>query len=90
MATFYLLPGRQHLTRQWVRYFRQWLPGLSESPEFADLIAETLVPQAGTYVVFADDLPDDGPVWEALADSFGASPGDRVLDLRGGVRRMAA
>jgi hypothetical protein len=91
MAVFYLLPSRTHLSRQWVRYFRQWFPGLAESgPELADLVAEVLAPQPGNYVVFADDLPDDGPVWEALEDGFGAGPGDRVIDVRGGQRRMAA
>jgi hypothetical protein len=91
MAVFYLLPSRSHLSRQWARYFHQWLPGLADTgPELADLIAEVLVPQPGIHVVFADDLPDDNHVWEALADGFGASPGDRVIDVRGGQRRMAA
>jgi hypothetical protein len=91
MSVFYLLPPRDHLTRQWARYFRQWFPGLAEpGPELADMIAEVLAPQTGVYVVFADDLPDDGQVWEALADGFGASPGDRVIDVRGTPRRMAA
>ena len=91
MAIFYLLPARGDLTRQWARYFRQWFPGLDEpGAEFADLIAEMIAPQQGIHVVFADDLPDDGSVWEALEDGFGADPGDRVIDVRTGARRMAA
>jgi hypothetical protein len=91
MATFYLLPARTDLTCQWVRYFRQWFPGLREpGAELADLIAEVVVPQPGIHVVFADDLPDEGGVWEALEDAFGAGPGDRVIDVRGEARRMAA
>lgn len=91
MAVFYLLPPRDELGRQWARYFRQWFPGPAEPrPELADLIAEVVAPQPGVYVVFADDLPDDGPVWAALEDGFGAGPGDRVIDVRGGTRRLAA
>jgi hypothetical protein len=91
MAVFYLLPSRCELSRQWAKYFRQWFPGLTEpGPELADRVAEVVAPQPGVYVVFADDLPDIGPVWEALADGFGAGPGDRVVDVRGGPRRMAA
>ena len=91
MSVFYLLPSRSELGRQWARYFRQWFPGLTETgPELADAIAELVAPQPGVYVVFADDLPDDGHVWEALADGFGAAHGDRVIDVRGGPRRMAA
>jgi hypothetical protein len=91
MSVFYLLPARADLSRQWGRYFRQWFPGLNEhGPELADLIAEVIAPNPGVYVVFADDLPDDGHVWEALADGFGASPGDRVIDVRTSPRRMAA
>jgi hypothetical protein len=91
MATFYLLPARADLSRQWVKYLRQWFPGLSETgPEFADLIAEVVAPRPDMHVVFADDLPDDGAVWETLEDGFGADPGDRVIDVRAGVRRMAA
>jgi hypothetical protein len=91
MSVFYLLPSRTELSRQWGRYFRQWFPGLHEpGPEFADVIAEVVAPQQGVYVVFADDLPDDGHVWEVLADGFGATPGDRVIDVRSSPRRMAA
>ncbi len=91
MAVFYLLPSRIELSRQWGRYFRQWFPGLTEpGPELADLVAEVVAPQQGVYVVFADDLPDGGHVWEALADGFGAEPGDRVIDVRSSPRRMAA
>src|SRR5437667_7927818 len=91
MSVFYLLPPRIDLSRQWARYFRQWFPGLTEPGlELADRIAEAVAPEPGVYVVFADDLPDDGHVWEALADGFGAGPGDRVIDVRGGSRRMAA
>jgi len=91
MATFYLLPSRTDLCRQWGKYFRQWFPGLpNPGPELADAIAEIVAPQPGVYVVFADDLPEGGAVWEALADSFGASPGDRVLDMRSAPLRLAA
>jgi hypothetical protein len=92
MSMFYLLPPRADLARQWAKYFRQWFPGLPEAgPELADLITEVVAPQHGVYVVFADDLPEDGPVWEALADGFGAEAGDRVFDLRGAhTRRLAA
>jgi hypothetical protein len=91
MAVFYLLPTRDELSHQWARYFRQWFPGLTDvGPEMADQIAEVIVPQPGVFVVFADDLPENGHVWEALVDGFGADRGDRVIDLRSFPRRMAA
>src|SRR5437667_438040 len=74
MSVFYLLPPRNDLARQWAKYFRQWFPGLCEpGPELADLVAEVMAPQPGVYVVFADDLPDDGHVWAALADAVAAA-----------------
>ena len=91
MATFYLLPTRDELSHQWARYFRQWFPGSADAgPELADAVVEAIAPQPGVYVVFADDLPDHGNVWEALEDGFGAGPGDRVIDVRSSPRRMAA
>src|SRR5439155_572100 len=36
------------------------------------------------YVVYRDDLPPDEPPSRALADGFGAEPGDEVVEVRAG------
>jgi hypothetical protein len=91
MATFYLLPSRIEMRREWGKLFRHWFPGLPEpGPEFPDLVAQIVAPQPGIRVVFADDLPDHGHIWEALVDGFGACPGDQMIDVRSGRLRLAA
>ena len=53
MATFYLLPSRSHLSRQWARYFHQWFPGLADAgPE----LAEALKDAAGTVEELVRDV----------------------------------
>jgi hypothetical protein len=85
MATFYLLPPRSELARQWTDALRQWFPGL-DYPGF-DLVDHIIaiahrVPSV--HAVFADELPDDGDARGALSAAFGAEPGDQVFDLRSG------
>ena len=87
MATFYLLPAREHLSRQLIAYFQTWFPGLD--PAGNDLLERFVGAaerQPGTHAVFGDDLPEgDGPALTAeLRDVFGAEGDDCIVDLRNG------
>jgi hypothetical protein len=91
MSTFYLLPPRAALARQWAGYFRQWLPELPAlTEEWAEDVVGAVVRLPGVYVVFADELPDGADVTAALRDGFGADADDRVIDLRGNGLQAAA
>jgi hypothetical protein len=87
MATFYLLPSREHLSRRLTAYFQTWFPGLDPARgELVDLFAAAAERQAGVHVVFADDLAaDDGPALTAdLRNGFGAEGDDCIIDVRSG------
>src|SRR5947209_15027182 len=87
MATFYLLPSREHLSRQLTAYFQTWFPGLEPAAgELVELFAAAAERQAGVHVVYADEVADGaGPALTAdLRDGFGAEGDDCVVDLRGG------
>ena len=87
MATFYLLPPRANLDQSLADLLGRLLPGLPV-PESAwdDLVARL----AGdwpddVFLVPRDDLPDGESPDDALVTSFGAEPGDRVIEV-GGLR----
>src|SRR4051794_9847811 len=85
MATFYLLPSREHLSRQLSAYFQSWFPGLDPAGnELVEFFAAAAERQAGVHVVFADDVADgDGPALTAdLRDGFGAEGDDCIIDVR--------
>jgi|HubBroStandDraft_6_1064221.scaffolds.fasta_scaffold357582_2 hypothetical protein len=87
MATFYLLPSRNNLSRRLTSYFQTWFPGLDVAgADLVDLFAAAAERQAETHVIFADDLAaDDGPDFTAgLRDGFGAEGDDCIIDVRNG------
>lgn len=87
MATFYLLPKRERLSRQLTAYFQTWFPGLDPArTELVDLFVAAAERQAGVHIVLADDLAaDDGPALTAdLRDGFGAEGDDCIIDVRHG------
>ncbi len=91
MATFYLLPPRAEMARRWADSLRATLPDVADlGPELADHLALVAEHQPGVYVVFADDLPDEGDVRVLLQEGFGADADDRVIDLRSGPLAAAA
>lgn len=84
MATFYLLPPRDCLDKAVGELFTKLLPGLPLPDDVWGAVAFHLGRAAGwesdVYLVPRDDLTD-GPTAEALADGFGAEPGDRVIEV---------
>jgi hypothetical protein len=84
MATFYLLPPRECLERAVGDLFAKLLPGLPMPVDTWDALAEPLAAVAGwaddVFLVPRDELPQGEPN-AALAECFGAEPGDRVVDV---------
>jgi hypothetical protein len=90
MATFYLLPPRACLERAVSDLFGKFLPGLPLPADAWDAVASHVAAVAGwpddVFLIPRDELPDGDPS-TALADAFGAEPGDRVVDV--GISRPA-
>ena len=83
MATFYLLPPRACLDQAVADLFGKLLPGVPLPADPWDEVAELLGATgqwADVFLVPRDDLPDCDP-GEALAEGFGAEPGDRVVEV---------
>lgn len=102
MATFYVLPPRECLNQSVADVLGRLLPGLPLPADTWDVVAEQLAASwpADVFLVPRDDLPEGETVEVALASSFGAEPGDRVVEVRlagagrswavGGVSGVAA
>lgn len=87
MANFYLLPPRREVARHFADFLQSWFPGLPEpGDEAADDLAAVAMRYDAAYVVYADELNDAADLPRTLAADFGAEPGDRVVDLRGGAK----
>ncbi len=90
MSTFYLLPPRPFLGRCFAGYLEPLFPELewtgAACTELADALAAALVRRPDVYVVHREDLPDGEAPGRALADGFGAEPGDEVIEIRSGSR----
>lgn len=90
MATFYLLPPRACLERAVADLFGKLLPGLPLPADLWDDSARALATAgawpADVFLVPKDELPE-GDVTAALAEWFGAEPGDRVVEV--GLARPA-
>lgn len=95
MATFYLLPPRACLDDALGGLLSKLLPGLPLPVDTWDVLIEQCASAGGwpddVYLVPRDDLPEDQPAADALTASFGAEPGDRVIEvgLNGGPRTWA-
>jgi hypothetical protein len=90
MSVFYLLPPRPFLGQHFAGYLQTLFAGLewpgSAWTDLAETLATTTRVHEGVYVVYREELPDGEDVARALADGFGAEPGDEVVELRAGVR----
>jgi hypothetical protein len=90
MAIFYLLPPRPFLGQHFAGYLRTLFPGLEWAgttwTDLADTLAVAARLHEGVYVVYREELPDSEDVERALADGFGAEPGDEVVEVRAGAR----
>jgi hypothetical protein len=66
-------------------YLETVFPGLGWSPSGGTELLEALSTVASrhpdVYVVHRDDLPAGEPPARALADAFGAEPGDEVVEV---------
>ncbi len=84
MSTFYLLPPRPLLADRFAAYLRLLFPGLDwedRRPALTGALEAAVGEHADVYVVYREDLPDEQPLPQALADAFGAEPGDEVVEV---------
>jgi hypothetical protein len=87
MSLFYLLPSRASVAEHFAGYLEAWFPGVGGvAPELADQLVATALGRTDGFAVFADELPDGDDLVAALRESYGAEPGDWVVDLRGGPK----
>lgn len=90
MAVFYLLPSRPLLGRCFAGYLQGLFPGLEWSgpswSQLADILETAAAERDGVYVIHPEELPLGEGVGRALADGFGAEPGDEIVEVRPGVR----
>jgi hypothetical protein len=87
MSVFFLLPARRVFAADFARYLDAWFPGISPTADVADRLAEMIQAMADHFVIFADDLPATANILATLRMSFGAQPGDWIVDARGGPAR---
>lgn len=84
MATFYLLPPRECLEEALGGLFHKLLPGLPVPADAWESVAQHLAAVADwpgdVFLVPRDELPDCDAA-AALAECYGADPGDRVVDV---------
>jgi hypothetical protein len=85
MSTFYLLPPRPLLADRFAAFLRGLLPGLdwdtARRPGLTGALEAAVLEHPDVYVVYREDLPDGQPLPQALADAFGAEPGDEVVEV---------
>jgi hypothetical protein len=83
MATFYLLPPRDCLEQAVGDLFGKLLPGLPLPADAWEALAQHIAAAANwpdVFLVPRDELPDGDPA-AALAEAYGAEPGDRVVEV---------
>ena len=84
MATFYLLPPRTCLDDAVSALLGKLLPGLPVPADAWEALVQhftTLANWPGdVFLVPRDDLPEGDPA-TALAECYGAEPGDRVVEV---------
>jgi hypothetical protein len=86
MSRFYLLPPRPELGERFASFLRSLFPGLDWDAamrlNLADALGHAAACHEDVIIVYRDDLPIGEPVGRALADGFGAEPGDEVIEIR--------
>jgi hypothetical protein len=89
MAVFYLLPPRPYLGERCAGFLQTFLPGLdwdaAARTQLADLFGAALAGRPDVFLVHREDLAPDTTPSGALADGFGAEPGDEVVEVRPGA-----
>jgi hypothetical protein len=85
VSTFYLLPPRPTLGDRVAQFLFTVLPGLdwdsAMRANLASAVAAAAEAHGDVHVVFRDDLPPGEAPAAALADGFGAEPGDEVVEV---------
>ena len=86
MSTFYLLPPRPLLADRFAAFLGGLFPGLDWGAArrlgLTDALETAVGEHTDVYVVYREDLPEGQPLPQALADAFGAEPGDEVVVVR--------
>jgi hypothetical protein len=86
MSTFYVLPARTALAQRFASYVAGVVPGLDCNGAARDVVTDLLAAAAAgrpdVYLVYQDELPLGERVDRALADGYGAEPGDEVVEVR--------
>ena len=90
MATFYVLPSTGFLSRAFERQLQALFPGLDwEEPALDQVVREVTKAAArhsGVFLVHQHELPESVEVLRALAENFGAEPGDTVIETHAGAK----
>jgi hypothetical protein len=90
MATFYVLPPRSMVETILAEQFQRALPGLSlnsdDANQLLEMLSTTLLGRADTYLVFREELDLSEPAAQALANGFGAEPGDLIIEMQPGSK----
>jgi len=88
MSTFYLLPSRPQVGRQFAELLSGLFPGTdwprADWHDLAEALSTAAMSQPETYVIFAEDLPVGPSLEHGLMEYFGAEPGDEVVEVRPG------
>lgn len=84
MAIFYLLPPRPLVADALAEALQSWLPGvvLDDTTGLSDALGDAVADRPDVFLVFREDLPEGVHPDQALADGFGAEPGDEVVEVR--------
>lgn len=90
MSTFYLLPPRPLLGARFADLLTAMFPGLEWSSQhwarLAEVLGNTVAEQPDVFIVYRDELPEGENVEQALAEGFGAQPGDDLIEVQPGTR----
>jgi hypothetical protein len=87
-CTFYVLPARDVLGRQFAGFLTALFPGLdwtaTSAAELGETLAQLAENQENVFVVHRDELPGDTDLESALARGYGAEKGDLVVEVADG------
>jgi hypothetical protein len=87
MATFYLMPPRPLMAERLADYLASFFPGIRwTGRDLVDALTEAVARHPDVFVVYREDLPDGERADCALAEGFGAEPGDEVIEVQAGGR----
>jgi len=87
VSTFYLLPPRAYLGECIATYLQGLFPGLTwDNRDLTETLTAAAIRHAGVHVVYREELPEGDEPARALADGFGAEPGDEVIELHAAQR----